>query len=60
MTDTPKTASDTIASKPADAVVSPPAIPADCGTNEVGEPEAAADAPPAKQEPATKPDLLKV
>ncbi len=60
MTDSPKTVSDTIASKPADAAVSPPKIPADSDTKPVGEPKAAADALPSKQEPVTKPDLLKV
>jgi hypothetical protein len=60
MTDSPKTVSDTIASKPTDAAVSPPKVPTPCDTKQVGEPETAAEEPPAKQEPATKPDLLKV
>ncbi len=60
MTDSPKTVSETIASTPPDAAVSPPKIPADCCTKQVGKPEAAADAPPAKQAPAKRPDLLKV
>lgn len=60
MSNSPKAVSNMIADKPADAVVSPPKVPANTGTNQVGETESAADTPAAKQEPTAKPDLLKV
>jgi len=58
MTDTPKTVSDTIANEPADVAVSPPMIPADCGTKPIGEPKVAVDSLPSEQKPAATHDLL--
>jgi hypothetical protein len=59
MTDSPKTVSDTIASKPADAAVSPPKIPADSDTKPINEPKAPADALPSEPKPVVAPGLLK-
>lgn len=59
MIDSPKTVSDTIASKPAETAVSPPNIPADSDMKPIDEPKAAADAPPSEPKPVVAPGPLK-
>ena len=51
MNDSPKTVSESIADKPADAPVSPPKIPADSTKP--------ADASPSEQKSTTTPDVVK-
>ena len=60
MTDAPKTVSDGIANKPAEAPVSAATIPADCCTQPAGDPKVAAEALPSEQTPAATTELLKI